>query len=258
MANSNAKAPAVKVEGEKNEKANIRLLEHAEFEGDMKTNIISSIDMAEIVGSLFAPAFSDYYGCNVRVNDGRANPIIANSMPIGAIYVDLFFKDRGDVKDGKWKNLELRNKIANDAESGKPSLGDRFHRLNGQLNNGRAYNVTKETYEALDKFTFNPGRTRWAEHTQEITSPMSIYGKDEIVVCISGLSLNKIITEIYGGEDENDNKYEYMATPSTIIPSTTQEFIMQVCQLDLKAVRDLQRTLGVYAGNPTQFHQYNR
>lgn len=243
----------LKVNNIKEEKATVQVVEHRPFEGDMKTNIISSIEMAKIVSSLFASAFSDYYGCNVRVNDGRANPVIANSMPIGSIYVDLYFKDQGEETDGLFKNVKLRGQN----NDGKTDLGSRFLRVNGSINTGRAYEVTKETYDILEEFTFSGNRTRWNEHTQEISTPMSIYGKEEVVVCISGLSLNKIITKIYGDKTE-EGRYEYIANPSTIIPSQSQEFIMQVSQLDLSAVRDLQRTLGVYAANAPQFHQYQR
>lgn len=243
----------IKTEGTKAEKATIEVVEHPKFEGDMKTNIISSIDMAEIISSFFAPAFSDYYGCNVRINDGRANPAIANSMPIGAIYVDLYFKDQGNAAEGAWKNIVPRGQ----STDGRTDLGARFLRVNGAANNGRAYEVTKETYEALDEFTFVNGRTRWNEHTQEIVTPMSVYGKEEVVVCISGLSLNKIITKIYG-DITDEGRFEYIANPSTIIPTKTSEFIMQVSQLDLAAVRNLQKALGVYNANAPQFHQYLR
>lgn len=245
----------IEVANGKTEKAKIEVLKHMEFEGDMKTNIISSIDMAEIVSQLFTPAFSDYYGCNVRINDGRANPIITNSMPIGSIYVDLYFKDQGEAADGTFKNIRLRG--SNNSENGKMDLGARYFRVNGAINNSRAYEVTKETYEALEEFTVTGGRIRWNEHTQEITTPMTAYGKEEIVVCISGLSLNKIITKIYGAKTD-EGRYEYIANPSTIIPSNSQEFIMQVSQLDLAAVRNLQRTLGIYAADAPRFHRATR
>lgn len=240
-----------KVKTEEKKKAFIEVVEHTEFKGDMKTNILSSIEMAKVVSSLFAPAFHDYYGCNVRINDGR-NPLIANTMPIGAIYVDLYFKDYGEAADGTWKNVIPRAQ----AVKGK-DMGSRYLSVVGNANNSRAYEVTKETYEALEEFTFANGRIRWSDYTQEMTTQMSAYGKDEVVVCISGLSLNKIITKIYGEKTE-EGRFEYIAHPSTMIPSQAQEFIMQVSQLDLKTVRHLQEALGVFGNNAPQFHQYNR
>lgn len=243
-------AENIKVENTETKKATINVAEHPTFEGDMKTNIISSIDMAEIVSSLFAPAFSDYYGCKILINDGHGNPAVVNSMPYGTLYVDLYFKDRGTAVDGAWKNIRPRGSNDN-----RTDLGARFFRVNG-AGNGRAYEVTKETYEALENFMLLGNRTRWADHTQEISTQMSVYGgKEEVVVCISGINLNKVITEIYGDKTE-EGLYEYVAAPSTVIPGKNQEFIMQVCQLNKKAVRDLQRDLGIYTPNTPQFHQY--
>jgi hypothetical protein len=237
------------VENKEVKKASITVTEHASFDGDMKTNIVSSIDMAEIVSSLFAPAFSDYYGCKIRIHDG-SNPAVMNHMPYGALYVELYFKDRGEPTEGAWKNIRVRG-----SDNTRTDLGARFFRVNGAATNGRAYEVTKETYEALEAFTLAGNRTRWNELTQEISTSMAIYGKEEVVVCITGIDLNKVITEIYGGKTE-EGRFEYVATPSTLIPGKNQEFIMQVTQLNVKAVRDLQKDLGIYNPSAPQFHQY--
>lgn len=240
------------VETNEEKRAKIEVKTHPVFEGDMKTNIISSIDMAEIVSSLFAPAFSDYYGCKIQINDGRGLPGVVNSMPYGALYVDLYFKDHGPVSEGSaaYKNIVARGSKTD----GSKDLGARFMAVNG-AGNGRIYTVTKETYEILSDFMRSGNKTRWNEHTQEIATNMSLYGKEEVVVCVSGLDLNKIITEIYGAKTK-EGRYEYIATPSTTIPSTNKEFIMQVCQLDLAAVRELENTLGIYSQNSSQFHIY--
>ena len=250
----------MKTETKKEQKTTINVVEHSVFEGDMKTNIISSIEMADIVSSMFGPAFSDYYGCNIRVNDGHATPVVAISMPFGALYVDLYFKDRGAATGGAMKNIELRGAPKTNGDGSKPSLSDRFFQVNSTnncTNTGRVYNVTKETYEALEEFMINGRNTRWAEHTQEIASSMSIIGsKEEVVVCISGLDLNKIITKIYGDVTDN-GRYEYVATPSTLIPNKGREFIMQVCQLNKDIVSKIQHEMGIFTPNNPQFHQYN-
>lgn len=238
----------------KEEKASLHIEEHPVFKGDMKTEITTSIDMANLVSSIFAGVFADYYGCNVRINDGTGYPAVVNSMPQGSIYVDLFFKDMGTAPENLMKNIELINGGGN--KESKDPLGARFARVNGSAN-GRVYNVTASTYQSLEKFMRSGERTRWAEHTYEISSTMSPYGKEEALVCISGLDLNKLVTEIYGN-DLAEGKYEYAVTPSTIIPGKNQEFIMQICQLNLKTVRDLQSTLGIYAPSAPQFHQYSR
>gem|GEM_PF-2550863 len=250
----------VKTETAKTEKCRITVSDHPEFKGDMKTNIISTIDMAKVISELFAPVFHDYYGCNIRINDGSALPTVAASMPIGTLYVDLYFKDQGDESKGEIKNLRPygydEKKAAEKKEDSKPSLAERYNKVAG-AGIGHAFVVTKDTKEALEVFMRSGDRTRWNEHIQEISTPMSAYGKEEVVVCVSGLDLNKLITEIYGDKTD-DGRFEYVATPSTMIPGKSNEFIMQVCQLDTGVVREIQRSLGIYAASAPQFHRYTR
>ena len=256
----------MKAETAKHQKTTIVVAEHTPFEGDMKTNLVSSIEMAEIVSSLFSPAFADYYGCNIRINNGNTtgvNPIVVNSLPLGAIYVDVYFKDRGRNSSKAIKNLELRGQVKTDNTDGEDDknsthMAARFfavNSVNNGANNGRVYDVTADTYEALEEFMF-VRNVRWNDHTQEISANMGVIGsKEEAVVCISGLSLDKILTKIYGNKTE-EGEFEYVATPSTMIPGRNNEFIMQVCQLNLAVVRKLHRDLGVNNPANPQFHVY--
>lgn len=241
----------IKVETKQKEKAEIIITEHPKFNGDMKTNIDTSIAMAEKISAMFAPAMPDYYGCKILINDG-SNAFIASQMPIGALYVELYFKDRGEGEDKSKKNVVLRG---SNTEEGADTLGHRFQALSN-ANRGRAYEVTKRTYEMLEEFMGTAGRIRWMDYTTETIVPMGVYGKDEVVVKITGLNLNKIITKIYGAKTE-EGRYEYIATPSTIIPFKNQEFIIQVSQLDLATVRNLQNALGFNTAQYGQFHRYN-
>ena len=241
----------LKVDNTEKTKASIEVTDHLEFKGDMKTDIISSIDMADVVSSLFAPAFADYYGCKICINNGR-NPTMAAKLPYGMLYVDLFFKDQGMATGKGWKNIQARNSSNNE----NLSMGDRFQMVNG-TGNARAYNVTPQTYEALEEFMLSGSHTRWAEHTTETPISMSVYGKNEIVVCISGLVLNKVITKIYGDKTADD-RYEYDVTLSNLIPHKNDEFLIQVCQLSVSAVRNMERVMGIYSANSPQFHRYQR
>lgn len=244
---------AAKTEKTKAEtKAKINLNEHAPFGGNMKCNLMSSMEMAEIVSSLFGGVFRDYAGCKIRINDGRGLPAVVNTIAPGALYVDLYFKDQSSEKSDKIANLSIPGKN----EEKKGTLGERYTRVMGTIP-GRTYQVSKETYECLEEFMFNGARTQWNNHTQEITTQMNPYSKDEVLLTISGLDLNKIIAKIYGTKTE-EGRYEYMATPSTVIPNKTEEFIMTVTQLDLETVTDLQNTLGIYTSNAPTFHQYHR
>lgn len=244
----------------------IKVDNHEPFKGDLKTDIISSIEMASIVSSLFGGIFSDFCGCKICVNDGRGNPAAMQHVAPNALYVDIYFKDRGPAPEGKMKNIVSiaslndqiqRSKNANTDEERINRDVNLANRLGVVCSAGRISNIYKvdnKTYEALEKFMVTGPRTRWADHTQEIENLGSPYGKKEVVVRISGLDLNSIITEIYGNKTDGTN-YEYVAFPSTAIPNQ-DEFIMMVTQLDLQAVRDLQRDLGISYANPANFHQY--
>lgn len=239
----------------KKEKTTIEVVEHTPFEGDLKTNLVSSVDMAEAVSSLFGAAFADYYGCKICINNG-ANKTVFETNPAGSIYVELYFKDRGN-KGSKIKNLKLRGQIDPTKSSGN-NMADRVRAMSQTLNPqvaSHVYTVTSETYEALEEF-MNVRNINWNAFTQEISTNMGIIGtKEEAVVCITGLSLDKILTKIYGSDTE-EGKFEYTATPATMIPTRSNEFIMQVIQLNKEVVRKLQRDLGLNVPANNQFHVY--
>lgn len=248
-------------EVEERQPAKIEVVENEIFPGNMKMAYLSSIEMADIVSSLFAPSFSDYYGCKVCPPDNR-NVVAANEQP-GQVYVDLYFKDMG-TPSGGWKNI---NPIAADVpakekddEDGvkRPNLSGRYKAYsNVNRASGRVYNVTRETYEALEEFMPRGNKTNWNEHTFETMNGMSIYGKEEVVLCITGLNLNKIIGKIYGTKT-NSGIFEYEVAPSTIIPHKNGAFIMQIAQLDVATVRKLQNELGIYNSGSNDFQVYRR
>ena len=214
----------MKIETTKSNKTSIEVTEVEEFQGDMKTSLRTSLDVAETVSALFGSIFNDFYGCNVRVNNGNnvnTHPNVARLVPPGMIYVDLYFKERAG--DGDGINALIRRNAKPENES-KPAEGgvsfNDYKRINSQndLNNtGRMYTVSKDAYDILDEFSFNTRNTRWTDLTQELSSSMGIIGsKEEAVVRICGLDLNTI----YGGAtDEGD--LECGVTPSTVIPYRT-------------------------------------
>ena len=243
---------------ETKDKLRINLPQNLEFAGDLKTQLITTIDMAELIGEMFSAVMPDYYGCRIRINDGRIDSgyptSITSTMEFGSLYVDLYLKDSKGNSDHK--NLKRNGETATTEKGEKPSLSSRFVSVVGAQSN-RAFTVTPETYEILEEFMPMGARTRWAEHTAEIFTQINApYGQNEVVVVISGLSLNALITKLYGKKTE-EGQFEYMATASTAIPYRSTEFIMQVAQLNADTVRKLQRTLGVYTPN-TSIHTYNR
>lgn len=252
----------------------IDVRQNEKFEGDMKTMITSSIEVSDLISNFFGTIFNDYRGCKVCINDGSsAFPNVATSMPFGALYVDLYFKYSGNdkVKPGTvksvWKSnvpesvmnsnksYDSETPEKNNSEKKPVSISDRYMQMVHSNSNSRSFVINKPTYDILSKYVATGSNTRWIERTHEIISG-NVYGKDEIVICISGIDLNALISDIYG-EKGSDSKYEYCATPAAQIPYKTSEFVILICQLKTEAIRQLQETLGIYQGNPIQYHQYN-
>lgn len=244
------------VETTKKQKTTIDVVDNVPFEGDLKTKLVSSAEMADIVSSLFGATFADYHGCKICINNGQNN---IETVPVNAVYVELYFKYRPTTSD-RIKNLKLRGQ-AEPNESGKVSMVDRVRSVTSNMNAqvaSRVFDVTPETYEALEEFVdANPRNVNWARYTQEMSVNLGTIGtKEEAVVCITGLSLNRILTKIYGSKTEEGN-FEYSAMPATVIPAHTSEFVMQVTQLNLEAVRKLNRMLGFNTPTSSQYHVWN-
>lgn len=248
----------------KNDKASFELEEHFAFEGDMKTNLLSSAEMSNKINAMFGAVFSDFVGCRVRINTGAStpgvSPIVLETIPVGSIYVDLYFKDNGPCKDDRFKSIKLRGAAnSNKGNDNEESRSKQYFAVAARIAptaTGRIYDVTKETYDILEEF-MNYRNIRWAAYTQEIAEPMNVYGgKEEAVVCITALNLDKILAKMYGDKTEN-GRVEYMAIPTTPIPTSSGEFILQVSQLNTAVVNKLQSELGIGTAAAVNYHKYN-
>ena len=88
----------------KKEKTTIKIKERPVFKGGMKTDITTSIEIADFCNAMFAAAMHDFMGCKISINTGT-DVVVANSgLPAGALYVDLYFRDNGK-STGAIKNL---------------------------------------------------------------------------------------------------------------------------------------------------------
>ena len=78
--------------------------------------------------------------------------------------------------------------------------------------------------------------------TSETCSNFGFYGatNQEIVVCITGLDLEKIINEIYG-ERTDEGIFQYQATPVQIVANVNGEYVVQITQLDVRKLDDLRK-----------------
>ena len=222
------------------------------FDSGIKTCFINTIEIASIIDSLFCPAMRDYIGCKVSINDGSVPPyfmpdIFRTDIPYGKLYVTLFFKDRSNSGDKcPIENVKIR---ANSGKSKFDSL------LIMSDRNRRTYDITPETYEAIDDLRFfNNRKTNWNNLTSEISSNYGYIGtyNQEVVACITGLDLEKIINKIYGSRTD-DGIFQYRVVPVQLVANTTGEYLVQITQLDVTKLNDLRRSLGGPIDR-TEFH----
>ena len=218
----------------------IEVEETLPFDANIKCCFINTIELASVVDNLFCPAMQDYVGCKISLADGSLPDILKPDIPMGKPYVSLFFKDRSNAGE----NCPIKNVTPRSQSKGKTKF-DSLLRMSGQ-NAGRIYDVTQETYEALDEFRFFPNRkTNWNYLTSEIVSNYGFSGtyNQEIVACITGLDLEKIINKIYGTRTE-EGIFQYQAVPVQIVANVNCEYVIQITQLDMRKLDDMRKSLG--------------
>lgn len=316
----------------KKDKHTIQVNEIVPFEGNMKSRFMTSMDLSDVISSLFAGVMDDFCGCKVKINDGNTsyyqqgsnNGVVNAIVPImedfkrankgpGNLYVDLYFKFNGydlasfdfeSPKTAEALELEInREEIyykhksiipvsvdteraavlakakkrlaalkkseeeAKDTSEKKEekkttstpvktgtNISERYLNLMNNKSQGTTFKVLPHTYEMLEEFMPLGADTRWGVHTFETTSGMSMYNsREEIVVYVTGLDVDKILAKIHGTRDEN-GIYEYRCLPSTTIANRIDEFVVTVQQLDTNIVRTLTESIGVYRSTPSIFH----
>ena len=231
----------------------IEVTENLPFDANIKSCFINTIELATVIDNLFGPAMRDYVGCKISLNNGDVPQHLLSDIPMGKMYVSLYFKDRSGMND----NCPITNVISRIASKGKTKF-DSLLKMSG-VSAGRLYDITPETYEALDEFRFFPQRkTNWHMLTNEVVSNFGFIGasNQEVVACITGLDLEKIINKVYGTRTE-EGIFQYQVAPVQIVANVNGEYVVQITQLDIRKLEDLRRSLGGPV-NRTEFHQYAR
>ena len=162
------------------------------------------------------------------------------------------------AEEKKDDNKETKVEITNEPVKSGPVLSERYMNFMGSRNVSNNYKILPHTYEMLEEFMPCSQNTNWKVHTFETTSGMTMYNsREEIVVCVTGLDVDKILAKIYG-EKDNNGIYEYRCLPSTVIANRIDEFVVTIQQLDNNVIRTLSNEIGVYANNPANFYRIDR
>lgn len=220
------------------------------FDANIKSCFMNTIEAAEYVDALFGAVLRDYVGCKINYNDG-SDLRLNNEVPIGKMYVTLYFKEMPDNKEG-YANVTKRADI-----SGKNRFGILMSMSSQSA--GRMYDINEETYETLNKFRFFSARkANWNNLTGEIASNFGFVNSynQEIVAFVTGLDLEKIFSEIYGTRTD-EGVFQYQALPVQIVANASGEYVLQITQLDVNKLNDLRKSLGGPVER-AEFHQYIR
>lgn len=234
---------------EKKEPIRINVEEHLKFSPNTECKFINTIELEQIVDGVFGPVFRDYIGCKISLNAGSlTNP----NIPLNELYVTIYLAERKN--DAPMTNVVRRiNKGHSKFES--------LMKMSGS-DAGRMYEVTPETYEALDEFRFFPAQkvnaNFWAAMTTEMTYTLGYTASynQEIVACVTGLSLDAILNKAYGNRTE-EGVFQYQAKAVQIVANASGEYLVQITKLDVNKLEDLRRQLGGPIQR-TEFHQYVR
>lgn len=233
---NNAAATDAKV-NKKNPEFKIKV-EPINFDCNTKTCYTNTVEVCETIDAMFSEVFHDYYGCKISINSGNMVGPVNREVPPNALYVSLYFKDRGNANGSAVKNIVRRN-----AE--KPVNQYRALRMISTAS-GRMYDVTPDTTAALDEFRFFSGR-RLDNWDCFITETVNSFGygmpSEEGLVCITGLSLDAIINKIYGNRTE-DGIFQYQVNVVQLLLNSRDEYVLHIVQLDVNRLEQLRRSLG--------------
>lgn len=222
-------------------------VEPSEFDADAEVIFLTGSMLREKINNMFRAVFADFDSCTLQVNTQNSIDVVSNSFALGALYVDLHFKET---------SVEGYHMLKRRSDTKGSSMLSRINYTIG-ANNTRAYVLDEDGLEGLEEFLpgFNPKNRKkvtvdqWNRRIFEsnMTSApgmfgYGIYGGNAIDVCITGLSLEAILKKIYGSEKDGDF-FDYACV---MIRSTmTRDMILQITQLKASVVNKLGSMVGI-------------
>lgn len=234
------------------------------FNAQAKCLYISTLDLCDMIGSIFKPVLPDFSGSKIRIKQSSDNVNLALRMiPDGEFYVELYFKPNSQDPDPDTSNVVLRNRSVGS------DLLSRAQALVG-TSTSRLYDLTDWTKEVLLDFThfyapdidykrFNPyWNDRIIERPMQMNSMLGT--PQQTLVSVTGLPLKTFIYYMYGEEATDPDtglvsKYDYdikfmrnVMSPQAMYvggnPNANSEYVLQISQMDRNIQSDLARSIG--------------
>jgi len=207
-------------------------LEPVDFNGTTKTAIISTVDLASEINSIFRPIFSDYEGSTVIAD-----------IYTGQLHLSLYFKDKGTPGKDQLKNL---SNVLQDPNNRNVSAIERIQRFNTR-NSNKTYELTQGTKEILSDYIYaqQKGKVNWNQCVSEVTeqghSSYSVYVK------VVGIDLIKLLRKKYNKKGAFNDYQINLLKPlgQGFTAMDTSNFLISITQLDIRKVEDLCRKIGM-------------
>lgn len=206
-------------------------VEPVEFDGILRSKIMTTIDLSKVVNSLIKPVFSDWEGSTIELGQ------------YGNLILTIFFKDKGQPLNGQVKAIQpVVGQLGRTA-----SPIQRIQNMNLR-NKAKTYDLTPQAKELLSEFipTKRGKEVNWNNHLFERTE--NNYGSYSIHVALVGCDLTRILRKIYGGKDDRD-RIEYsidLIRPMGMeFGYNSGNYLVRVSQLNTSEVQKLVSTIGL-------------
>lgn len=216
-------------------KYSLKLKKKFDFNGEVKSKLITSKELSKMINRVMHGVFSDYYGSNISPSN---NGVTFN--------VTLVFEYRPGVDDERFKAITPKVK-----DSRNLSGNDRIRNFKN-MRSLSAYALTKEGKDILSDFIKKDrsGKIDWNTYEQMETN---VYGKSTCKFLVRNIDLELLLSRLYGEYNDEKHRVFYEAKIQrplkeeqyTIYGPRVENYLIKITQLDSVIVKELHDTLGI-------------
>lgn len=214
------------------------------FESTTEARLTTTLELAALINALFNKVYRDYYGCNIMLDQNQ-----------NRWKADLYFCENANAAtENTVKNLEpIAAKLSTFAPDGtRATIGSKVSAFTARSANIH-YDLSKETRESLSKFympyEFNrKGEIEWKRFTFEQKEQANYgYNASTIYICVRGVDVVKLLSQIYGNKNEDNHYVDYAVTsirPLAQIQPNNSNMLLNIQRIDQYHVEELCKKIG--------------
>ena len=227
---------------DKVKKISLEVSEPLQFDGMLKTKLITTNDLCVEINKFFNQCLADYEGC---ILEPDAN---------GNFNLKIYLSYKPNSNSNLLKCLE---KIG----AGEiKSPVDRLMNFNISQRN-KMYNLTKEAKEALEDFVITGPNKKvdWSRAAAEFTDT-SVYGASNKIYTVVYLDVYKVIKKMYGTKIPGGGYVDYkimavrpIVNDGYMSAVANKNYLLSIMQLDNKLVNEISIKVGMIPQDTTGF-----